>query len=244
MLQGGGLPTSRSADQSELCVAGVDGCPAGWVAFKVDIRTRLSQVEVADLRSWLRCKPNNLATLVIDIPIGLLDGPRPCTCAARKLLGFPRCSSVFAAPCRAVLNSACHSMANDISRSRTGKGLSIQAWAIAPKIKEIDDIIQPVHQNWIFEVHPEVSFWRMNGLKPMVHSKSRSVGKDERRSILSQQFPDLGQHIERRPRGVGADDLLVSSGAAWSALRLLEGSAESVCTPIHDARGLRIAIHY
>jgi predicted RNase H-like nuclease len=58
------------------------------------------------------------------------------------------------------------------------------------------------------------------------------------------EFPNIGQHIERRPREVRADDLLDSAAAAWSALRLLESSAEFVCRPIHDARGLRIAIHY
>jgi predicted RNase H-like nuclease len=178
------MSISCSADQSRLWVAGVDGCRGGWVAFHVDTRTRKTQVEVVDLKSLLCNRPSDLAILAIDMPIGLLDGPRPCDCAARKFLGSPRCSSVFAAPCRAALTSSSHAMASETNHSATGKGLSIQAWAIAPKIKEIDDLLEPQQQSWVFEVHPEVSFWRMNGRKSMALSKSRQTGRQERRSIL------------------------------------------------------------
>jgi predicted RNase H-like nuclease len=232
------------ANQAEAWVAGVDGCPAGWVAFKVDLRARETMVEVVDLQSWLRSRPNNLAILAIDMPIGLVDGPRPCDCAARKLLGSPRCSSVFAAPCRVALDSISHASASERNRNTTGKGLSIQAWAIAAKIKEIDDILLPEHETWVFEIHPEVSFWRMNGRQPMDHSKRRSAGREERHSILSREFPDLDRHIQHRPGGVGVDDLFDAAAAAWSALRLWKGKAESVCLPSHDARGLKVAIHY
>lgn len=86
-----------------MLVAGVDGCRAGWVAFKVELRTRATSLEVIDLPAWLRERPPDLACVAIDIPIGLLEGPRACDKAARKLLGQPRGSSVFPAPRR----SAC-----------------------------------------------------------------------------------------------------------------------------------------
>jgi predicted RNase H-like nuclease len=229
---------------TESWIAGVDGCRAGWVAFRLDLRTRETQVEIVDLQSWIRSKPNNLAILALDMPIGLVDGPRPCDGAARKLLGFPRSSSVFAAPCRAALNSTSHARASEMNRNTTGKGLSIQAWAIAPKIKQIDDILQPGHQSWVFEVHPKISFWRMNGRKPMTRSKSRRAGREERCLILINEFPDLDRHIAARPAGVEVDDLLDAAAAAWSAMRLWECAAESVCPPSIDACGLRVAIHY
>jgi len=53
----------------------------------------------------LRNKPDDLAVLAIDIPIGLLDGPRACDKAARKLLGQPRGSSVFPALSRPALGA-------------------------------------------------------------------------------------------------------------------------------------------
>jgi predicted RNase H-like nuclease len=84
-----------------MFVAGVDGCHAGWIAFKVELPSLTTSVEVIDLPALLTNRPSDLAFLAIDIPIGLLDGSRACDKAARKLLGQPRGTSVFAAPCRA-----------------------------------------------------------------------------------------------------------------------------------------------
>jgi predicted RNase H-like nuclease len=73
-----------------MWVAGVDGCRAGWVVFKVDLETRKTSVELIDLASLLRNRPPDLACIAIDIPIGLMEGSRACDTAARKLLGWPR----------------------------------------------------------------------------------------------------------------------------------------------------------
>jgi predicted RNase H-like nuclease len=104
------------------------------------------RVEVIDLPSWLRNRPPKLACLAIDIPIGLLDGSRVCDKEARRLLGQPRGTSVFAAPCRAALLASSHSAASAVNRQTTGRGLTIQAWCIAGKIKQVDDVITPEPQ--------------------------------------------------------------------------------------------------
>jgi len=83
-----------------MFVAGVDGCRAGWVRFAVEVPSLATSVDVVDLAELLRNRPSDLACIGIDIPIGLIDGSRACDKAARKLLGQPRGSSVFAAPCR------------------------------------------------------------------------------------------------------------------------------------------------
>jgi predicted RNase H-like nuclease len=74
-----------------MFVAGIDSCRGGWVSFKVDLASLSTSVEVVDLPAWLRKRPPDLAFVGIDIPIGLLEGPRACDKAARKLLGqaFP-----------------------------------------------------------------------------------------------------------------------------------------------------------
>ena len=97
---------------------------------------------------------------------------------------------------------------------KTAKRLTRQTWEIAPKIREIDDLICPGHQEWVYEVHPEVSFWRMNGRSPMKYSKVRKAGRDERRHILLPHFPDIDRHIEERSRSVGLNDLLDAAVAA------------------------------
>jgi predicted RNase H-like nuclease len=227
-----------------MFVAGVDGCPAGWIAFKVDLPSRVTSVEVIDLPAWLRERPPELACLGIDIPIGLLDGSRACDKAARKLLGQPRGSSVFPAPCRAALAAKNHAEASAINREKTERGLSQQAWGIARKIKQADDAMTAEHQQWAFEVHPEVCFWALNEERPMAHHKKNEAGRDERLNLLRTEFPEIQQHLLNRPPEVGKDDLLDAAAAAWTALRLSKGEERRVCEPERDEKGLAVAIYY
>jgi predicted RNase H-like nuclease len=98
-----------------------------------------------------RERPPDLVCVGIDIPIGLLEGPRACDKAARKLLGQPRGSSVFPAPCRPALGPQTYAEASSINREKTMRGLSQQAWGVAPKIKQVDDAITSDCQRWAFE---------------------------------------------------------------------------------------------
>jgi len=225
-------------------VAGIDGCRGGWIAFKVDLTSLDTSVELIDLPSILRNKPDDLALLAIDIPIGLLDGSRDCDKAARKLLGQPRGTSVFPAPCRSALRAQTYAEASSINRQKTARGLSRQAWGIAPKIKQVDDAITPDCQRWAFEVHPEVCFWALNQRRPMKHNKKTKEGTAERVVLLRRGFPQVETRRANRPHGVGADDLLDAAAAAWSALRFHRDEAECVCTPEHDEKGLAVNIYY
>lgn len=227
-----------------MFVAGVDGCRGGWVAFKVELPARATSVEVVDLSAWLQARPPDLTCLGIDIPIGLLNGSRACDKAARKLLGQPRGSSVFAAPCRAVLSASCHSEASEINRQKTTRGLSQQAWGIAPKIKQVEDAIRPDCQGWALEVHPEVCFWALNQRRPMLNNKKTKEKTAERITLLRQVFPQIEKHLASRPPRVGADDLLDAAAAAWTALRWHDNEAESVCLPERDPRSLATTIWY
>ena len=227
-----------------MFVAGVDGCRAGWVAFKVELPSLITSVEVIDLPALLRKRPPELACLGIDIPIGLLDGSRACDKASRKLLGQPRGTSVFASPCRAALTGKTHAEASAINRQKTGSGLSQQAFGIGSKIKQVDDAITPKTQQWAFEVHPEVCFWALNGQRPMAHNKKTSEGAADRLSVLNPIFPKVGYHLGSRPRGVAKDDLLDAAVAAWTALRRHRGESRCVCTPERDQSGLSVTISY
>jgi predicted RNase H-like nuclease len=227
-----------------MFVAGVDGCRAGWVAFKVELPSLVTSVEVIDLPALLRKRPPEPACLGIDIPIGLLDGSRACDLAARKLLGQPRGRSVFSAPCRAALLATTHAEANKINRVRTDSGLSKQSYCIGPKIKQVDDAMTPDRQHWAFEVHPEVCFWALNGDRPMVNKKKKKAGFNERFDLLTPIFPEIAHHLGSRPSGVAKDDLLDAAAAAWSALRRHRGEATCVCTSERDEKGLSVAIYY
>jgi predicted RNase H-like nuclease len=227
-----------------MFVAGVDGCRAGWVVFKVAVPSLATSVDVVDVAELLSARPDDLLCLAIDIPIGLLDGSRACDKAARKLLAQPRGTSVFAAPCRAALSAKSHSEANAMNLEKTGRGLSQQAFGIAAKIKQVDDAITPDCQRWAFEVHPEVCFWALNHRSPMKHNKKTREGAAERIALLRQVFPEIERHLANRPTRVGADDLLDAGAAAWTGLRLHNGKALPVCTTERDEKGLAVGIWY
>jgi predicted RNase H-like nuclease len=227
-----------------MIVAGVDGCSAGWIAFKVQLPSLATSIEVVDLQSWLKKRPPDIAHLGIDIPIGLFDRPRACDIAARKLLGSPRRNSVFPAPCRAALSASDHATASACNRQATRKGLTIQAWCIGPKIKQVDDVITASCQHWAFEVHPEVCFWALNGHSPMRNKKKSEQGAADRLTLLRTVFPDIDRQLPFRPPGVGKDDLLDAAVASWTALRIHNSEASQVCEPEHDLRGLSATIWY
>lgn len=227
-----------------MFVAGIDGCRGGWVSFKVDLTSLDTSVELIDVPSVLRNKPDDLAILAIDIPIGLLEGSRACDKAARKLLGQPRGTSVFATPCRAALSAKTHAAASATNLRITGRGLSQQAWGICPKIKQVDDAMTPGCQKWVFEVHPEVSFWALAGRRSIAHGKKTKVGVNERLDLLRPVFPDLERHLQNRPPNLGKDDLLDAAVAAWTALRIYRSEAQRVGESDWDGRGLEMAIWY
>jgi len=227
-----------------MFVAGVDGCRAGWVAFKVEVPSLDTSVELVDVPTLLRSRPNDLLCLAIDIPIGLLDSSRACDKAARKLLGKPRGSSVFAAPCRAALTATTHVIANQINRENTSRGLSQQGFGIIPKIEQVDDAIQTHCQGWALEVHPEVCFWALNQRRPMVHNKKSKEGAAERVALLRRDFTQIEEHLANRPSRVGANDLVDAAAAAWAALRWNRSEAECVCSPQQDERSLATTIWY
>jgi predicted RNase H-like nuclease len=227
-----------------MFVAGIDGCRGGWITFKVELSTHATSVEVVNLPTWLRERPPDLACLGIDIPIGLLEGPRACDKAARKLLGQPRGSSVFPAPCRPALGAQTYAEASSINRQKTTRGLSQQAWGIVPKIKQVDDTITSDCQRWAFEVHPEICFWALAGERPMAHGKKTKAGVSERLDLLRPVFPDIERHLQNRRADVGRDDLLDAAVAAWTAKRVYKGEARNVCEPERDAKGLEATIWY
>jgi predicted RNase H-like nuclease len=199
---------------------------------------------LVNLPTWLRERPPDLAYVGIDIPIGLLEGPRACDKAARKLLGQPRGSSVFPAPCRPALGAQTHAEASSINRQKTTKGLSQQAWGIAPKIKQVDDAIRSDCQRWAFEVHPEVCFWALNQHRPIAHKKKAQEGIAERIALLHGVFPQIENLLANRPVRVGADDLLDAAVAAWTALRWNRGEAKCVCSPERDDKGIETTIYF
>jgi predicted RNase H-like nuclease len=182
------------------------------------------------------------------MPIGLSrNGVRQCEVEARKLLS--RCASrVFKTPARGALRFAQENWiaANQWSKAQGFGGISKQAWAIRPKIKEIDAVITPADQARILEAHPELAFARLNGGRPL-ESKHTPVGLTARQEILrAAGFTNFDEWLrDLRGKGAKADDLFDACVLVLTARNHLRGEGKFVpAGDERDSRGLRMAIAY
>ncbi|MBO0346638.1 DUF429 domain-containing protein [Roseibium sp. CAU 1637] len=242
------------AAQAAPLVAGVDGCKGGWVAVYFPNRHpgEAKLLKVTQFADLLAPDPD-LKVLAVDMPMGLPahigpDGRGPEK-AVRKLLG-ERQSSVFSVPSRAAVFCTDYREACDVAQqtSEPARKVSKQCFYLFPKIREVDAVLTPRSENRIFEVHPEVAFWRLNDGAPMslpkkVKSRANGPGLDQRQALL-QKYGFTSAFLEqKRPAGVGRDDLLDAAVNSLIAMRILSGEARAFPTDfVRDGKGLRMAI--
>ena len=231
-------------------VAGVDGCPDGWLYVLEAGPGHLETGVAPDVAALIGRLPDT-TVVAIDVPIGLTDaGQRACDRAARRLLGRPRSSSVFSAPIRAVLDIRTYREASDAHRRADGRGMSRQSFGIMSKIREIDLHLRTLPASdraRMHEAHPEVSFSLWNGGRPMRHAKKLLEGRAERHALIESIWPGAVTRLEAQLAETTArcapDDLLDAMAALWTARRVRDGTATSLPAEAPtDGAGLRMAI--
>lgn len=229
-------------------IAGIDGCRSGWFCLVEDLSSGEIGVRIistiGEVLEWLPLPE----VVAVDIPIGIPDvGYRLCDVEARKILGHPRASSVFFTPVRMVLQADSYREACEISRKYSGKMLSKQTWNITSRIREMDVFVREYGkgQQWIREIHPEISFWAWNGGKAMSFSKRVAQGQEERERLVRTVYGNRLDYMREKLsfKGFNYDDVLDSFAALWSARRILNGEAIVLPQdPPQDAMGLRMEI--
>lgn len=235
-----------------MVVAGVDGCRRGWVALCIAWENGVARsAEVLCEQRFDRLLEQLFLAnaIAVDMPIGLLEGERaclrPCDRLARQLLGS-RHSTIFAPPTRPMLS------ANSYSELRH-RGLSIQAYNILPRIRELDLLLSPTLQKQVWESHPELSFLAATG-RPIAEPKHTQEGRHKRCQLLRCMWgisaPAVMETLEHAltalPRSwVTHADLLDAAALAWSALRhAMDNATTLVDDPYTDTKGLLMAIRY
>lgn len=245
---------------------GVDGCKAGWVAVWRLLGATLQVSVHQSFEDLVAALPAD-ALIAVDMPIGLPDhcghGGRGPEALVRRHLG-QRQSSVFSIPSRAAIYAetgayadveawyAAHRRASAVARatSTPPRGVSIQAFGIFGKIREIDDMLiaRPELRARIIESHPEVAFWRLNGEQAMtlpkkIKSSVNPAGMAERKALLAscsiaREFLD-----QACPRGAAEDDFLDACAMLLVAERRARGEAIPFPDPpLADSFGIPIAI--
>lgn len=235
-------------------VAGVDGCRSGWAV----VWRRLDGVEppafsvAADFAGVL-ADPRAPVAIALDMPIGLPErvgpGGRGAERAVRPLLGA-RQSSVFSVPSRSAVmmddyGAACAAAA---ATSDPPRKVAKQCFHLFPRIREVDALMSPALEDRVFEAHPELAFWQLNGGRAMTLPKklkggASAPGLAERAALLAAHGFAPGFLDQPLPRGTGRNDLLDAAVLSLTAARIARGEARSFpAEPDRDGRGLRIAI--
>lgn len=240
-----------------MWVAGVDGCRGGWIAVFMEVGNPSSaRVAVAQSLAAIIDAPEQPAVVAVDIPIGLPDriegsGRRPEQ-LIRPLLG-QRQSSVFSIPSREAVyapdyGEAC---ALALATSDPPRKVSRQGFGIFAKICEVDALLRarPDLVEKVFEVHPELAFWALNGGASLdqpkkVKGSPYEPGMRLRRTLLKRSgLLAEGLIDSPPPKGAAADDLLDALAGLTVALDLATGGGQSFPDPPgRDAHGLPVAI--
>jgi predicted RNase H-like nuclease len=236
-------------------LAGVDGCRSGWVVACVRADGGAASVRVAARFADVLAAPEAPAVVAVDIPIGLPErarhGGRAAENAVRPLLGA-RQSSVFSVPSRSALAAADYRQACRIAlaTSEPPRMVSKQLFMIAPKIREVDACLRadPSAAARVFEVHPEVAFWRLNGGRALAEPKKvkgrcYEPGLALRRRLLVEAGFAAAAVNGAPPSGAGPDDLIDALACAAVARRIHAGLATPFPDPPErDPFGLPMAI--
>lgn len=241
--------SSSSTTQDRLLI-GVDGCRRGWVAAVASVERpdQLMCIEVHDHIDPLleAIGAGTCAVMAIDMPMGLTaSGPRRCDIETRARLGS-RASSVFATPPRPLLRCSDHAEAVALGRSIDGRGISIQAFNLIPKIAQIDDALgpspDPALLEHLVEAHPESAFAELAG-RPLATRKRTAEGRRDRLRLLDSVFTDGTDLLRTRHRGAAVDDVLDAAILVRTARRILDGTAAILGGEL-DERGIpmRVAI--
>lgn len=248
-------------------LAGVDGCKAGWVAvWRLDPTAALETKVFPDFPSLVAALPSP-TIIAVDMPIGLPDfihgsgrGPEQ---AVRPWLGA-RQSSVFSVPSRSAVYAetgmltnqseiiAAHKRASTIAQltSNPPRKISIQAFMLFPKIREIDTNLRndPALAERVFESHPEFAFTVLNANQPMslpkkIKGKINRPGMDERKDLLMRCGIDRSFLDQKPPHGAGEDDFLDACAMLLIVERIATGKARPHPEPLQrDGFGLPVSI--
>ncbi len=231
-------------------LAGVDGCPGGWIAV-IGEGDDLRAGGFGAFSDLVVSLPKN-ALIAVDMPVGLPEkGNRAAERAARKHLG-DRQSSLFSIPPRTAVYARDYRESCILSLEHTDppRKVSRQAFGLFPKIRELDGLLRADTglAGRVIESHPELAFAMLNGGRAMASPKKIKTrvnpdGLAERKALLRQcGLPDAFLD-GTAPHGAKEDDFLDACAMFLVARRYARGEASPYPPHVEcDAYGIRMAI--
>jgi predicted RNase H-like nuclease len=175
------------------------------------------------------------SVIALNAPIGYVAetraGGRTCDRMARALLGR-RGSTVHNAPTRESLKEGA---------VVAGDGLDAVTNVLLRRYREVAAEMAPYRQRTVFEVHPELSFFQLNGDVPLRWSKKFEAGQDERRILLRNRIPGVERVLDAELDDVPFTHLLDAAALLWTARRISARAGTRLpADPEWDDEGLRM----
>ncbi len=172
--------------------------------------------------------------IVINAPVGYPSGVdlgfRICDREAKELLG-PRGNVITAVPGRRVFNRADMSV----------EGLDAITQVLMPRYRDVANEMSPFRQRQVYEGHPELSFFQLNGGVPMKLQRFRQAGQEERRKLLVAKLNGIERVLNYEIDRVRPHQLIDAAVLVWSARRAYTHTARRLpFEPEWDSEGLRM----
>jgi len=197
---------------SELFVGAV---PAGgaWVAAAFDRRGFEEGVVadgVGDL--WYRYE-EQVDALLVGVPVGLVeeaDAERAPDRLARAALG-EHADRVATPPVREATRRRRYPAADRVHERKTGAPLSEAAFALAPAVAAVDELLQelPEARGVVRAAHPELCFRAFAG-EPMAEPRGTAGGYAERMRTLAEFDPDAPPAVQHATEATAGHEVAVA----------------------------------
>jgi predicted RNase H-like nuclease len=234
------MPSRPGPDLPYSVVAGVTPCAPGWLVASAKLNGATFAPEgprvLGTFAEVLDERPS-FSVIALNAPVGYVDenrsGGRTCDRMARALLGR-RGSTVHNAPTRASLGAI---------TGGTGDRLDAVTNVLLRRYREVAAEMAPYRQRTVFEAHPELSFFQINGDVPLRWSKKTEAGMEERSALLRKRVPGIERVLEAEIDDVPMSHLLDVAAMLWTARRIFAHAGTRLPKdPEWDEQGLRMEL--
>jgi predicted RNase H-like nuclease len=230
------VPTRGGPPLPYKVIAAVTPCPGGWLVASAKLQGTTFAPEDARVLSKFsevfEERPQ-FEVIALNAPVGYPDAPdelRACDAVARRLLGR-RSMTVRRTPTRGTVETGL---------VRLDEHLDAISLVLLARYGEVNTEMLPYRQRTVYEAHPELSFFVINGDKPLVRSKKTEEGIHERRVLLEKRIPGVKRILDTSLRGVPTSHLYDVAALLWTARRIVAKAATRIPEdPEWDAEGLR-----
>lgn len=233
-------------------IAGVDGCKGGWLVAIADRfpASNPPALQVCPDFAAVLEATRDCRVVAIDMPIGIPSGSaeRRADADAKRLLDrHGAASRVFPTAPREAMEAGDYPEFLERHWRLRGKGISKQAWAIVPRIRDIDAHLTPQLQERVHEYHPELAWKHLAG--EVLLSKHTAAGLLQRVHMIEKASPGITR-VWNGSVGARAslDDVLDALIGLSVAQAIADGPDASRRVPLgevpRDEKGLRMEIWF